>query len=62
MNTSSCYVLLTVCAALQLMELLTTGLTELAKAKPAGIEAVQWLGEWLLANNPNQPSVIEPAE
>jgi Dpy-30 motif len=42
------------------MELLTTGLSELCKAKPHGVEAVKWLGEWLLANNPNQPNVEEP--
>ena len=42
--------------------LLTTALSELCKAKPAGIEAVQWLGEWLLENNPNQPHVEEEEE
>ena len=38
-------------------ELLVTGLVELCKVKPVGIDAVQWLGEWLLANNPRQPRV-----
>ncbi len=37
--------------------LLVTGLVELCKVKPVGIDAVQWLGEWLLANNPRQPKV-----
>ena len=43
-----------------LPELLTTGLSELCKEKPAGLEAVRWLGNWLLENNPNQPQVMEP--
>ena len=30
----------------------TRGLVELAKAKPSGIEAIRWLGNWLLDNNP----------
>ena len=24
-----------------------------------GVDAVEWLGDWLLANNPNKPSVQE---
>eukprot|EP00638_Chattonella_subsalsa_P013726 CAMPEP_0117783368 /NCGR_PEP_ID=MMETSP0948-20121206/4000_1 /TAXON_ID=44440 /ORGANISM="Chattonella subsalsa, Strain CCMP2191" /LENGTH=164 /DNA_ID=CAMNT_0005611777 /DNA_START=125 /DNA_END=619 /DNA_ORIENTATION=- len=43
-----------------LPELLTTALSELCKVKPAGLDAVRWLGEWLLENNPNQPKVEEP--
>lgn len=42
-----------------LPDLLVKGLSELCRAKPAGLDAVQWLGEWLLANNPNQPQVAE---
>ena len=42
-----------------LPELLTTALAELCKVKPAGLDAVKWLGEWLLANNPSQPHVEE---
>lgn len=42
-----------------LPELLTTGLAELCKAKPAGNEAIRWLGQWLLDHNPNQPRVAE---
>ncbi|CAM9885660.1 unnamed protein product [Chrysoparadoxa australica] len=45
-----------------LPELLTAGLCELCKVKPAGLDAVQWLGKWLLANNPSQPQVEEPEE
>lgn len=45
-----------------LPELLTTALSELCKEKPAGLDAVKWLGEWLLENNPNQPQVQEPEE
>lgn len=41
-------------------DVLVTGLVELCKVKPVGVDAVQWLGEWLLNNNPNQPRVIEP--
>ncbi len=41
---------------------LITGLVELCKAKPAGIDAVKWLGEWLIANNPNKPRVSVPDE
>ncbi|KXS13864.1 nucleoside diphosphate kinase [Gonapodya prolifera JEL478] len=37
---------------------LTKGLTQLAKEKPAN--PTQWLGRWLLANNPNQPRMEEP--
>ena len=40
-----------------LNNLLVTGLVELCKVKPVGIDAVKWLGEWLIANNPNTPSV-----
>jgi len=40
-------------------DLLVTGLVELCKVKPVGIDAVDWLGDWLLANNPNKPSVLE---
>ena len=38
-------------------ETLVHGLVELCKVKPVGVEAIKWLGEWLLANNPNKPSV-----
>jgi hypothetical protein len=37
--------------------LLVTGLVELCKVKPVGNDAVKWLGEWLIANNPNTPAV-----
>ncbi|CAM9290784.1 unnamed protein product, partial [Choristocarpus tenellus] len=43
-----------------LPELLTTALSELCKVKPQGLEAVRWLGEWLIANNPNKPRIGEP--
>ncbi len=39
--------------------LLVTGLVELCKVKPVGVDAVEWLGNWLLDNNPNKPSVHE---
>jgi hypothetical protein len=40
--------------------LIVTGLVELCKVKPVGNDAVKWLGEWFLANNPNKPNVIDP--
>ena len=42
-----------------LNDLLVTALVELCKVKPVGIDAVQWLGEWLINNNPNKPAVFE---
>lgn len=41
-------------------ELIVTGLLELCKVKPVGMDAVQWLGDWFLANNPQKPNVISP--
>ena len=38
-------------------DVLVTGLVELCKAKPVGTDAVTWLGEWLIANNPSAPRV-----
>ena len=43
-----------------LHEVLVQGLVELCKVKPVGNDAVQWLGEWLLNNNPNKPRVEVP--
>ena len=40
-------------------EVLCTGMVELCKNKPSGLAAVKWLGEWLLANNPQKPCVEE---
>jgi hypothetical protein len=40
-------------------EVLCSGLVELCKNKPNGLDAVKWLGEWLLANNPRKPCVEE---
>ena len=36
-------------------DVMVTGLVELCKAKPVGTDAVTWLGEWLIANNPSAP-------
>ena len=41
-------------------EVLIAGLVELCKVKPVGLDAVEWLGNWLINNNPNQPKVVEP--
>ncbi|KAJ3331660.1 hypothetical protein HDU76_002575, partial [Blyttiomyces sp. JEL0837] len=43
-----------------LYPLLTHGLTELCKAKPANPSA--WLGKWLIDNNPNHPKVLDADE
>ena len=40
-----------------LNDVLVDGLTQLCRIKPVGTEAVVWLAEWLLRNNPNKPSV-----
>ena len=45
-----------------LNELIVQGLVELCRVKPVGNDAVKWLGEWFLANNPNKPNVIDPDE
>ena len=41
----------------KLESVLTEGLTVMAKEKPTGnvYEAIQFLGQWLLENNPNNP-------
>jgi hypothetical protein len=43
-------------------DLLTRGLVELCKVKPVGLAAIEWLGEWLISNNPNKPNVEDPDE
>lgn len=43
-----------------LPNLLIQGCTELCRHKPQGMDAVTWLGQWLLDNNPNQPKVVVP--
>ena len=45
-----------------LQELMVTALMELCKAKPTKLDAVEWLGQWLLTNNPVQPKVDDPDE
>ena len=42
-----------------LHDTLVQGLVELCKVKPAGNDAVTWLGEWLINNNPRKPRVDE---
>jgi len=48
----------------ELQPTLLEGLTALCKEKPRadGLEAVDWLADWLLAHNPNkaQPKECEP--
>ena len=36
---------------------LLKGLVELSKVKPRKEEAIEWLGNWLINNNPAQPIV-----
>ena len=45
-----------------IQELLVTGLMQLCKEKPSGNDAIKWLGEWLIENNPNKPNVEDPEE
>lgn len=40
-----------------LLDVVAKGLTELCRAKPAGLDAVTWLGQWFLEHNPTQPNV-----
>jgi nucleoside-diphosphate kinase len=42
--------------------LLISGLTELCRTKPAGLDAVRALGEWLLLNNPDREAAARGAE
>jgi len=43
-----------------LNDVLIEGLTQLCHVKPIGNDAITWLGQWLLRNNPNKPFVGEP--
>lgn len=45
-----------------LSDFLSEALSELCKEKPVGLDAVRWLGQWILKNNPNQPMVEEPTD
>lgn len=45
-----------------LPEFLTKALAALCKEKPVGLEAIRWLGAWMLEHNPNQPRVEEPLD
>jgi Dpy-30 motif len=45
-----------------IQELLVTGLMQLCKEKPSGNDAIKWLGEWLIENNPNKPMVEDPED
>jgi hypothetical protein len=45
-----------------IQDVLVAGLVELCKVKPVGVDAVEWLGNWLLNNNPNKPRLTDPDE
>lgn len=46
-----------------LYDVLSDGLTELCAVKPASSdEALLWLADWLLQNNPNKPKIQHPEE
>ncbi len=47
-------------ADVSMNELLVEGLVQLCKVKPTGLDAVEWLGRWLIENNPTKPCVEEP--
>src|SRR5690242_943974 len=40
-------------------ETLVKGLAELCKVKPTKVDAIRWLGNWFIENNPGQPRVAE---
>jgi len=40
--------------------ILTTALTKLCQLKPNKLDAIEWLGNYLLRENPNQPQVQQP--
>jgi hypothetical protein len=44
---------------LSLYQHLVVGLGELCKVKPNGTDAIEYLGNWLIANNPCRPAVID---
>jgi UMP-CMP kinase len=44
-----------------LQDVLVDGLTQLCRVKPIKDDAVTWLAEWLIRNNPNKPSVATTA-
>lgn len=41
-----------------LQQLLSKGLMALCQVQPKGVQAVKWLSQWLMDNNPNQPAVV----
>ena len=43
-------------------EVLVKGLTQLCRVKPTGDDAVLYLSDWLLANNPNKPRMDAPVD
>lgn len=43
-------------------DVLTDGLTQLCRVKPVGKDAILWLADWLLINNPNKPQVVHPED
>lgn len=45
-----------------LNDVLVDGLTQLCRIKPVGNDAIQWLGEWLLRNNPNKSNADLPVD
>lgn len=45
-----------------LNDVLTEGLIQLCRVKPTGNDAVTWLAQWLLRNNPNKPAIAEPQD
>ena len=43
-----------------LQELLVAGLLDLCKLKLVGNDAIKWLGDWLIANNPKKLNRSDP--
>lgn len=45
-----------------LHDVLSKALTKLCRVKPVGLDAIEWLGNWLLQNNPACPAVEIPEQ
>lgn len=43
-----------------LYSVLVEGLTQLCRIKPSGDDAILWLADWMLRNNPNKPKITLP--
>eukprot|EP01038_Epipyxis_sp_PR26KG_P006257 gene6257-8617_t len=49
-------------ASVSMNDFIVKGLVELCKVKPVGLDAIEWFGEWLIANNPTRPNIETPED